>query len=133
MVHVAQLRIPLSILTWRSFLLKRQYAVAYVPGSFWDFPAPRFTAYRQHGFREVLPLAAWRRARRARPTIWFQAGGGRKVPPTEVKDQKNRLSIAPNPALNKIPNTQITAEITFCRRVFARARTTVRSVTNAMK
>ena len=96
LAHVAQLRISLC-LTLAKFSVERQYAVAYVPGSFRDFPAPRVGAavagrppyhFRGSGFHgSPDPL---------RP------GGGylvplsgalvasRKAVPTNVKDQPPR-------------------------------------------
>ena len=54
--HVAQPSY-LALSYFGEVLLVARYAVAYVPGSFRDFPAPRSAAYRQHGFCEVLASA----------------------------------------------------------------------------
>ena len=54
--------------------------VAYVPGSFWDFPAPRSAAMS----------ARLLRGSALRP-FELQAGDGGNMPPADVKDQSTTL------------------------------------------
>ena len=76
------------------------YAVAYVPGSFWDFPAPRRGAVatgipRPKAVREADALAGvrdppvvFRGSGLCLCSRWLRPGGGSSLPPADVKDQR---------------------------------------------
>ena len=55
--------------------------VAYVPGSFWDFPAPRRGAVAQ----ERDPPVVFRGSGLCLCSRWLRPGGGSSLPPADVK------------------------------------------------
>ena len=88
MVHVAQLRISLC-LTLAKFSVERQYAVAYVPGSFRDFPAPRSAALVCTASARFWPRL-WRRVKDNAPYHRFSPASSFATyvaTEDEVKDQ----------------------------------------------